>query len=129
MWRDEKWRALDETRSMSVFVARLKRRIFNERLSGAFQTNHFPREGLWHFSASHWKNPPFPRACSRFEMQLEGDEDVPLVSLHQILTKKTGNHKFWVCLLLCQGGNVTYDTLYFMTPCLFSTTSLYNTYL
>jgi hypothetical protein len=28
MSRDEKWRILDEKRSMSVFVARLKRRIF-----------------------------------------------------------------------------------------------------
>jgi hypothetical protein len=36
-------------------VARLKRRIFNYIFSGAFLTNHFPRQCLWCFSASHWR--------------------------------------------------------------------------
>jgi len=43
MWRDEKWRALDETRSMSVFVARLKRLTFNERFCAASEATHFQR--------------------------------------------------------------------------------------
>ena len=95
LWRNKKWRVLDETLSTSIFVARLKRRIFNECLSGAFQTNHFPRECLWRFSASPGV-PSFPRSCSPFEMQLEGKKVVLLVSMRQILTKKKGYHKFWV---------------------------------
>jgi hypothetical protein len=51
MWRDKKWRVLDETRSMSVlvarlsdlfstnvFVARLKPYISNEHLRGAIKS-------------------------------------------------------------------------------------------
>ena len=69
VWRDKKWRVLQKilcgASGANVF--------FNERLSGAFQTNRFPRECLWRFRASHWRTlfssvlPPFGNTVGRGE--------------------------------------------------------------
>jgi hypothetical protein len=94
MWRDKRWRVLDENIFHMHFCNASEATYFQQALKWRVSEEPLFHESVCGAAARLTEEPSFARSCSRFEIQLEEKKVTPLVSLHQILKKKSDNHKF-----------------------------------